>query len=417
MGGAPRQSKRIRNIVGGLGLAALTSAAGAADYSAGTSVRVEGNYVDNARLTESDPISLSGSTVAPKFTLGVETERSDTTLDGNLWFRRFNRSEFDSDDQELRFNTKHSGERVDMSLGASMLRDSTLTSELLDSGRVANAQRHEQYQATPSISFFLSERNLISFQGAYSTNRYRGDQFTNYDYWQAGLQWTYMLNERLRFFSQYNHSDYQSDPRQSSFGQSYSTRSIDDGVQVGGEYALSEAFTVSALIGRTRNDSRYDIDDPNNACIFLGPLLPACSLEDGKTNLSTGTGTLSWSNTRNQLSASLTQDTRPSSDGYKLESRQLNLRWSYSVWERGTLSTELTAGENKALGGDSLSKQSDRDFRYANIAYRHRLDDAWYLDGKYQYRFQDYTNTDDSAESQGVYFGITYQPRDWHWHR
>jgi hypothetical protein len=410
--------------------AALCAASGdAAEYTAAGSVRMEALYDNNIQWTIADAKSVSGRTLIPEFSLGAASETTTADLQLHTWFRRFSISDYDSDDQDLQLSVQHKLERQQFGLSFKTVRDSTLTSELLDSGRVADARRHTQNLLQPSWTYLLSEKNLLTAQGSYSVSKYSGEQYTNYDYWQASLRWTHVLSERLRLFLETDHSDYQSAQRPFVFGflglaitQGYATSSVDNSVQIGGDYALSEALQLSLQVGRTFDKTSYEVRDPLRLCSSaFAPISPLCSLQENRTQLSLLDSSLTWSaGERSQLSASASRQTQPSSDGYTLQSTQYNVNWRYQLWEAGTLSAAVTIGDNSVSGANKnsgLARQSDRRFRYATLAYTHQLNERWSLDCKYRYQYQKYDELDRSATSKAVYLGINYRPREWRWRR
>lgn len=401
-------------------LAVLAQPATAADYSLGGAVRIDVNHDDNIRLFEDGGPSAFGQTVAPSLKMGAKTEQLEASLDTQLRFLRFNRSELDTDDQTLQGNLRWLGKRNELSLLTRWIRDSTLTSEQLDSGRVGNASRRETYLVQPSWTHYLTERNMLTLSGAYNDTQYRDDAFVDYDFAQGNLRWTHILNERLHLLTQAIYSDYQSADRDfPMFRQSYSQQTEDIGLQVGAQYEWSEKLSGTALIGRSRSKQSYDLNDPMGICsTFFGSFAPLCQLEDTDENLSTLDANLNWNSERHQLTANVNRSTQPSSDGQALESTQLQTSWMYRFWEHGQVFADLTLGRNKVAGGDSAAAaRSERDFGYASLGYRHQLTETWFLNTTYRYRYQDYDVTPSSAESHAVSLGLTYQPRERHWSR
>jgi len=415
-----------------LPLAAVFAApVNAMDYSAVTQLRTQGQYTNNIQLTPQKE-SASGIDVIPSLSLRGNSETNQVSLDGTASFKRFDRSSFDSNDQTLKASFNHQFERSSVGLSAAMIRDSTLTSELLDSGRVTNASRHTQYQVSPSWSWFLGERDSLSLTGAYVENKYDSDAYTGYKLGRGSLQWTHILNERAKLFAALSHSNIRYDETETLF-QTYTYKSRDTGLQVGGSYIFSEQLSGNVMFGRTNYKNTYDKKVPEQTCLInvsiwslfvpsLRAYAPLCTLEGGESQLSTLDAGLTWASERNQLSLQVTQQSQPSSNGNALKSTQASAHWEFKVWERGTVFSDLIAGRNRALGGGSDSRivqQSDRTFGYGSLGYRHALTEQWSVEGWYQYGYQRYDQHDfkSSANSQAVYLGLSYKPREWHWSR
>lgn len=391
----------------------------AADYSAGGQLRQDASYDNNIQLSTNRQ-SAFGHTSSASFDAGVETEQSSANLDSQFLFRRFDVNGYDSDDQILNTNLSHSFERSTIGLRLSAVRDSTLTSELLDSGRAFNSDRHEQYSASPNWSYKLGESDLLSLQGSYATSHYQGVSYTDYRYWQTSLLWTHSINERLRGFAQVSYSDYQSDPLQSAFGMSYASGSKSTGAQIGGDYQLSENFSASLLAGVTRGRATVEVSDPQNFCAFakfFGFNAPLCALKDSTSTSSTFNSSVTWSNPRNDIKLDLNRSTQPSSNGYEQLTNQMNFNWRYSLWEYGSLGLTLIAGttdvpNNKIANSANVS----RNYEYATISYTHSLTEEWLIDCNYQYRTQKY-ETANRVESNVGFVGVTWKPKTQHWSR
>ena len=389
----------------------------ATDYSAGGDMRLGGSYDNNLQLSEKRQ-SAAGETASGTFALRATTEQTTANLDSQLWFRRYNISDYNSDDQEFRGGITHSSEHSTYGLQVRAIRDSTLNSELLDSGRTFTAQRHEQYSATPSWSYQLGEKDLVSLQGSYAISQYHGSGYTDYDYWQSTLLWTHNLSERLRGFAQLTYSDYQSAPLPYFFEQSYATSSRDTGIQLGGDYAFSENITASLLAGVTRNRTDVQVKDPFQICTSpIAFLSPICGLSDSSSTVSTLDANATWSGLRSDLKLDISRSTQPSSNGYIQQSQQLNLDWRYHIWEYGTLGLSVTAGTTDVPNSKTTkTATAARDFEYATLSYSHSLNEHWLIDCNYQYRTQKYDKLD-RVESNVASLGITWQPDKRHWSR
>ncbi len=399
----------------------LSGMAMATDYSLEGVVRYNAGHDDNLQLSEQPDSSLS-QTTSGRLNFSGASEQTQAGIDAQLWMRRYNSSGFDSDDQAITTHLAHRSERNQWSLDFSAIRDSTLTSELLDSGRLESAERHEQYAVTPGWSYQLSEKDLLSLQGSYVISSYSGESYTDYDYWQTQLLWTHSLTERLRAFVSFDHSDYQSQALQYPDSQTYATASTENGLQVGGDYQLSENISASLLVGKSRSENDVQIGDPLNYCArFSGTpqqvFFPLCALQDTETSLATYKGSIAFTRERSQFSLSASRGTEPSSNGYVQQTDQANLAWQHRAFEQGTIRLSATFGKTDASDDrSSRSREPARDFLFTTLSYTHTLSEEWSIDFSYRYRTQKY-ETSDRVESNAGFAGISWTPRSRHWSR
>jgi|GEM_PF-3532186 len=438
-GGVLPRSRRLCLLAAS---ALLAGPALAMDYSVHTEVETEGQYDNNIQMLSEDPTSATGLRVSPSLSLRAKSETTEVSLDGIMWFRRYNRANFDSNDQQVSTSITQHFDRSDLTLSAQGTRDTTLTSEYLDSGRVTDAGRHKQYSLAPAWTGYIGERDLITLRGSYSQSKYDSDNYTDYTYWQGSARWTRVMSERLRLFLEANYSKYQTAKNNLTIQESYTT-SADTGFQVGGSYAFTEQFSITALVGSSRDQTRSHLKysqaecdekltqfhndavaSGNPADLFwannFGHAICQMPEQEFNSRMSTLDASLNWSNELHQLSLEATQQSQPSSNGYTIRSSQLNGTWAYQLWEQGSLSLDVTVGRNRAMGNNSDSIQAiqvNREFSYTALAYRQNLSENWSVNLSYQYRHQNYDKVDFEADSKAVYLGLSYKPRDRHWSR
>ncbi len=399
----------------------MANASGATEYRVGGHLRLEANHDSNLLMSEPAQ-SSAGHLAAARLDAGMNSETTNANVDLTLLSRRYGMEGLDSDDQTLNVRTRHQWQRSAIGLDLSGVRNSTLTSELLDSGRVGSAGRHEQYTITPYAEYQISEHDLLILRASFIDSRYLDDGYVDYQYWNSSLLWSHALNERLSTFAQLVYSDYQSDTIVAAAGQSYDTRSTEWGLLLGGEYQISETLTLSLMAGRSRNESTPSVQDPADVCSFaeefeLLPLFPLCTLEESTSKLTTIDGSLSWRTTRNTLSTRISRRTQPSSVGYVQVSEQLDLEWSHRLFEQGTLSAKVTVGNNEVSGNYPSNRfNPSRDYHYGTLTYGHQLDEHWSLQCSYQYRSQQYENGD-PIDSHVARLGVIWKPTEKRWSR
>ncbi|MEH6584465.1 MAG: hypothetical protein V7754_21205, partial [Halioglobus sp.] len=120
-------------------LALAPAGAWANEYSFEYGVEAGYEYNDNVRMAPVDELSISGGRVSIPATLASRSERMEASLDGELIFSRFDEDSYDSDDQDLEGKFKYLFERGELEANAGYRRDSTRTSEFLDTGVVGAA--------------------------------------------------------------------------------------------------------------------------------------------------------------------------------------------------------------------------------------------------------------------------------------
>ena len=409
----------------------------AADYSAGLSVGATAGYNDNIRLVQNDKTAVKKYNFSPTLTFGVDTETNKLRLDSILDFNRFDKSEFNSDDQSIALSLSHQLERSSFDISAKLIRSSTLTSELLTSGRVGTkADASEQYQLALSWTYTLTENNLLQFSANYALQDYHSDAYIGYKNAGAEVDWFHLINERTKIITALTYSDYHSDDV--AFGvppfgeQSYSTRSKTNGVQIGLDYQLTEQSQLTGRLGRSRSDTTYPINDKSNVCsnptyltlaeLGFGSLFNAIceSIPHAVNQSSTAEINWSWKNERQQFGLNTVKESQPTSNGYTVDAIQLGANWSYLLSELDTISASISAARNRAIDKKSSLQNgsiADRDYGSATLRYQRQVDEHWFVFTSFQYSEQKYTQIDYQASSRTYSLGIVYRPQQWHWSR
>ncbi|MFT3931297.1 MAG: hypothetical protein QM709_13465 [Spongiibacteraceae bacterium] len=436
-----------------------TAKTGAAEYSAGMAFDVSASHNDNIRFTQNDKTSVQKYDVAPTFTLGSTTEVSQIRLNSTFDFNRYDKSEFDSNDQNIRLSMDRQFESSSIGLDAAYINNSTITSELLTTGRIGNkAERAEQYQLSPRWLYNFNEANLLQLQASYTTQDYRSDEYTGYENTGAQVSWIHRLSERMSWVTTGTYSDYQSDdieldvPRVDTltlalsqsppfqvypagyFGQqSYSVRTKNTGLNLGVKYDWSELSSIEASLGRSKNHTMYPVKDSgicsnpeyitaeSNAELIGRTLGAICTpLEDSNKFSSTADITWQWKNEQHQISLTGTKETQPTSNGYTIDAIQIGSNWTYKLTELDQLSASMTLVRNRATDDKSTLQNAslaDRDYGTVTVAYRRQLDEQWFVRTSYQYSKQKYDQRDVEATSNVWALSINYQPQPWRWSR
>lgn len=446
-----------RHLLCAIGLVVLAKLplAHAVDYSAGMSIGVDTSYNDNIRLVEKDKTSVHKYGITPSLTFGAATETTELQLNSLFDFNRFDKSEFNSNDQNIALDLSHQLENGSMGLHAAYINNSTITSELLTSGIIGSkAERAEQYQLSPRWSHQISETDLLQLQASYLVQDYRSSNYTGYKNAGGEIDWLHRINERLKWITTVGYSDYSSDdisfnvpPREfayfsdtglsvvstNEFGsQSYSTRTKTKNVQIGVDYQLSEQTQLSGRLGRSRNDTTYPIKDPNNVCtdpyylqlvgLNFGPYLGAVcnSLPHSIKQGSTAELDWTWKSERQQVDLNATKSVQPTSNGYAVDAIQISSGWSYQLTELDQLSASLSLVRNRAIDKNNslLNTQfADRDYGSATLTYQRRISESWFLQTSYEFSEQKYTQVDYKANSKVIALSLNYRPQQWHWSR
>lgn len=414
----------------------------ATDYSATAGVEARPTYNDNLRMAETDKTAVYKYMLTPNIKLDAKTETTTFELASIFYFNRYDKTEFNSDDQNVLFVFNHAFESSSVGLNANLVRESTITSEVLTTGLIGDtAQRTEQYVLSPSWIYELNDTNQFQLQGSYVSQDYASEQYTPYKNTSANFDWVHIATERLKLVASLTYSNYHSDditfdvPRtdtiypgipfvipQGYFGsESYSTRTKDKGAQLGVDYQWSEQSMIQARAGRSKSTTSYPLKGDDVVCAdpFSQVFGAICDPEETTDQMSTAQLNWTWNNETQQFSLNGTKTTQPTSSGYTVDALRVGSSWSYKLTELDQIAATATLVRNRSKNASQVRNAAiaDRDYQSASISYQRQFGQEWFVSTTYQFNRQKYTEVDFDANSNVYSVGIRYQPQAWHWAR
>jgi hypothetical protein len=367
------------------------------EYSLDYSVNGGYEFNDNVNLIHDDEVDISGAKVSLPATLAVRNERLDASVMGEVASSKFNESDYDSNDQNLQAKASYKLQRGTVAGKAGFKRDSTRTSEFLDTGVVGvSAVRRESATVGGSADYMLTEKNGLIAGIDYADVTYDGNRFTDYNYTSGYAGWQNQWSERSRLRLQAYGNRYEND------GSVIEVSSDSLGVQAGIDSTLSEQLSLSLLAGWVSVDTEYSTD------------LPIAPPADDDSNGYLLNASLDYQQPRYTLSAKIKSDLTPSGDGYLRQTSQLDLSYRYDVSERSRFELALVGGTSKAL--DSRIN-NDRYYARARLRLDYRVSPSWYVAGTYTYSYQDRDRAQGTADSNAVYLSLIFHPEKNVWSR
>jgi len=152
-------------------------------------IDLEGVYDDNVDFARSETKDDYIYIISPALQLNYNYERTKISARGGVDFRRYV-DEDDLDDEVYRFNFRGEQkftERSTLIAEYRFIEDSTLDSEVLETGRVSSREDRTSHYAMMAPSFYLTERMKIGLLGHYDWVSYDSDAYVDYSAWDINL--------------------------------------------------------------------------------------------------------------------------------------------------------------------------------------------------------------------------------------
>ena len=404
-------------------LAGLSLPVFAAQWSVEPRISARSGYNDNYRLTTAPHDSVWEAAVTPAVKFGVSKENQGLFGNADVSIRRFyggsganSSSVLDREDYHFKVNSYQQTERNKFGANIEVTRDSTLDTELTQTGQVVdNLATRTSTILNPTWTRFLDEKTKLDLEYTFNRAEYSDmvgqSNLVNYDYntVSASLlrQFTPLTQATLSTsFSRYL-------PETNLNSDTYA-------IQAGLTRQHSETLSTSWLAGWRNTNS--DTLVPTGFCVGANPgsSFPKCA---GGFPIQTGTDTDQVSNTgavyaasitktleRGNLGASVSRSATPSGTGGLLDTTRLTLTGEHRFTE--TLRSNLSISyytQDTIVNSSGSSEVKPRNFFRIRPTLTWQLQREWLLAGEYQYSANDNANSS-TATQNAVYLTLTYRP-------
>lgn len=378
-----------------LALALLTASAGAlgAQWSATGTAAGEVRYNSNLRLAQDEANEAWGVAVIPAFKVERNTARSQLRGNLRLFGRGYpNEDNLDTNNAYVDVKAHRLWERSKLGMDLGYYYDTSLTSELEDTGLVQDRKRRKKLTAAPNWRWQWTERNALSASYAYTDVAYVDAQntgLTDYEYELLSATFERQFTERAGLGVTLYASEYQAPGQRTEFK--------DRGIQVGTSGRISPTLSMNLAVGYRETDSTI-------VRRLFG--LFDVKFEDTDEGATLRAGVeQSWLRTVLSLEASSSVD--PSGSGYALQKDRISAVWRRELTELMDVSVNALALRTSSLREDVTGV--DRDFYEAGARLGWRLSPQLRLSAGYRYRYQAYDDLDGSAEDNAVDARLSYR--------
>jgi len=167
------------------------------------SVDVTGGYDDNVYYTAIDPESDYVATVRPGFILDYDSELFNIRSRGYVDFLRYlDNSSLDRENYYALFDGGvNLTERWNLRGNFSFINDTTLDSQLEETGIVTLRTDRKRYNGGGELSYRLTEFSNARLNYDHQSTRYGSGLYENYDYDAVRLSYDYRFNNGLDLFT------------------------------------------------------------------------------------------------------------------------------------------------------------------------------------------------------------------------
>ena len=369
-----------------------------AEWSVTPILKSRGLYNTNRRLTTASHEGVFGLVTDIGAEFKVATEASDIAIQPMGTINRYSgNQQLDSDDIHLSLDANHRLERATFSLQTNYDRESTLTSEINDTGLVQVQREVNLIGVDPSITYSFSDRNNVRLDYAYSEVAYdnaAGTGLFDYTYQNFGTTYTHQLSEAQQVFGAINYAKFDVSGLQSTTDSYYARvgyyREFEGKLRLtlsGGGVLSDSTFPVFAVAG-----NRVVALDQNT--VSKGWIADITVEKDFEKTF---------------LRATYSRSVNPSARGAQAQADEVKLRARHRISEvlDATATVQYLQSETQLAGGFG-STSLNRDYVNAGLAFAYRINRFWSLIGGYSFTYQKYQGASAGADSNAVTVGLSY---------
>ena len=163
------------------------------------SLEVTGGYNDNILFNNTEAVADYYTSLKPMLNIEMATERYDLNIVGYTELYRYrDENDLDYETYRLGANGRHQmTERLSLSGEVTFISDTTLESELEETGRIVSREDRERGHGETGLSFDLSEVSQIGLEYRYQSTEYESDDRIDRVAHRFQIPYRQWFNDRL----------------------------------------------------------------------------------------------------------------------------------------------------------------------------------------------------------------------------
>ncbi len=361
-------------------------------------------YNDNINLTALPHNAVWGSILTPSIKLSSSTEVSQTSASVLLNLNRYTGATgLDRNDQFYTLSSNYKTERDIWAGDFSYTRDSTLSSELSQTGIVLTRAQRSLLSLAPSWTRMLSERTSLKLGYQFNNVSYAGGTaFGLVDYTNHAVEadWMYQATENDLVNMSVSYSRFQ------TANASYTANTV--GVQGGLTHSFSETMKGTVLLGVNQSKSTLKSQSLQLVSIFPLVFTQVQSTQTSSNLVPVVSATLNKQFETGSINGSASRQLVPGGNGSLVETDRLGLDATHNFNERLAGSVNGAVYRSRYIG-DAVSAASSRYYELVfNLDWQ--MSERWKLESGYRYARVTYQNSSVVPVSNLIYASIRY---DW----
>jgi len=392
-------------------LMTLPGAARGAEWFLTPKIATRTGYNDNLTITTRPHNGVEELDLIPQAVFGRKTETAGITGQVRFDARRYwGQSGLNTNDRLLNLHMYDNGQRMGWTLDGNITKDTTLQSELSDTGLVLQRTPRLRRSISPGWNYMLSQRTQLNLGYQYQDVRYPDQPtllYQDYRINSGTISISHQYTQRLQLFATGSVTYYRTTKNQLPAHGEFKARY--DILQGGASYAFSQTLSGSIAAGIRRSTTTVTRQNPVYINTLFGPIFLGYGSPVDVSQSSNGSvlnASLQKQLETGTLAANLTRSIQPTGYGGLIETDRLGLTGHRRLSTRFIVSLDLALYRTKAI--TTTVTNLDRTFVTAEPTFTWKMTPWWNLQGSYRYARQRYDNGSEAATQNAVYVTVSY---------
>lgn len=316
-------------------------------------------YNDNYNMSQASPNSVWGYNVSPQVKLSASAQ--EWSLNGRAQINRVdypNRRQDSHTDDLVELNYSRQNELNKWGLDANLTSDSTLASELSETGIVVDRAQRSSRTLAPSWASNLTEHDAVTLEYSYNDVTYSSAAGTSllglldYKVHAPNISLSHVLSENTSLNLSLGYTDYKSLNTPDLYTSQY--HQISKSARIGISHTFSETLHGSVTAGLNKTDTTVDALE---ARVVLGLpfFFPTTTNSSGSGSLVNAS--LEQTYEASKLSGSISRSLNPSGNGGLRQTDRLSVNYSADFTPRlnGVLSLDMYNSQSSSVSNNSIT--------------------------------------------------------------
>lgn len=339
-------------------------------------------YDDNIAL-RLDASPAFGYLLRPKLNADWSTANMGLGLTGSGDIRRYDDEQWNCDNFSLGANQHYLMKTQNFSVAGGYSQSCSYSQQTSDTGILVPGNQSENYNLSPNWSWQWAPLDKLNLSPSYSRNSFSaigtgnglgsGANFRSNDTYSLNLTETHEWNRRLSS----NHSLFFSRSEFSNVGSANSQNMY--GFQLGGQYAISRAWSINAGAGGRWVQQPSSINNPLASNSSDSPIFTNVA------NLG-----VNYKGHDMDYGFNFSRTVNPSAYGQLLEMNSVKMNYSYQISRELDFNIDASLQKNQSIGQSQVQSAQNRTYYTASSGLVWKFSKDWKLSASYRYRRQEY---------------------------